>query len=97
MGNMFSTPPPPPRAAPGAKKKNTPWYEKINQNVDWEDMFYGKKVIKLSLKQLQKIARRVKISIYKKRKNGIGYTKTLLTKKALKARLSKSRISYKKK
>jgi len=97
MGNMFSSAPPP-STAPGAKKKKTPWYEKINENLDiGGDFFFGKKIMKLSLKQLQKIARRVKISIYKKRKNGIGYTKTPLTKKALKARLSRSRISYKKK
>ena len=93
---MFSTAPAA-QVAPGAKKKKTPWYEKINQNIDFgSDMFFGKKIIKMSLTQLQKIARRVKISIYKKRKNGIGYTKTPLTKKALKARLSRARVSYKK-
>tara|TARA_B100001564_G_scaffold189792_2_gene159380 strand:+ start:5900 stop:6193 length:294 start_codon:yes stop_codon:yes gene_type:complete len=97
MGNMFSTAPPP-STAPGAKKKKTPWYERLDQNLDiGGDFFFGKKIMKLSLKQLQKIARRVKISIYKKRKNGIGYTKTPLTKKALKAKLTRARISYKKK
>lgn len=95
MGNMFSSTPP--STAPGAKKK-TPWYERLDQKLDiGGEFFFGKKIMKLSLKQLQKIARRVKISIYKKRKNGIGYTKTPLTKKALKARLSRARISYKKK
>lgn len=89
---MFSSTPPP------SNKKKTPWYEKINQNLDiGGDFFFGKKITKLSLKQLQKIARRVKVSIYKMRKNGVGYTKTPLTKKALKARLSRARISYKKK
>tara|TARA_B100000902_G_scaffold399431_1_gene470234 strand:- start:779 stop:1072 length:294 start_codon:yes stop_codon:yes gene_type:complete len=96
MGNMFSTTPSPP-VAPGAKKKKTSLLERIDQKIDFGgDFFFGKRIIKLSLKQLQKIARRVKISIYKKRKNGIGYTKTPLTKKALKARLSKARVSYKK-
>ncbi len=93
---MFSTTPP--STAPGAKKKKPSLLERIDQNLDiGGDFFFGKKIIKLSLKQLQRIARRVKISIYKKRKNGIGYTKTPLTKKALKARLSRARISYKKK
>ena len=93
---MFSTTPPPP-VAPGAKKKKTSLLERIDQKLDiGGDFFFGKKIMKLSLKQLQKIARRVKISIYKKRKNGIGYTKTPLTKKALKARLSRARVSYKK-
>lgn len=97
MGNMFSTTPPPP-VAPGAKKKKTSLLERIDRNLDiGGDFFFGKKIMKLSLKQLQKIARRVKVSIYKMRKNGVGYTKTPLTKKALKARLSRARISYKKK
>lgn len=48
-----------------------------------------------TLKQLQSLARRNRVSIYKMRKDGRGYTKMPLTKKALKARLSRSRISYK--
>ena len=48
-----------------------------------------------TLKQLQNLARRNRVSIYKMRKDGRGYTKKPLTKKALKARLSRSRVSYK--
>lgn len=49
----------------------------------------------LTLKQLQVLARRNKVSIYKIRKDRRGYTKKPLTKKALKARLSRARVSYK--
>ena len=58
----------------------------------------GRKRTKISgptLKQLQSLARRNRVSIYKMRKNGRGYTKMPLTKKALKARLSRARVSYK--
>lgn len=48
-----------------------------------------------TLKQLQVLARRNRVSIYKIRKDGRGYTKKPLTKKALKARLSRARVSYK--
>jgi len=48
-----------------------------------------------TLKQLQSLARRNRVSIFKMRKNGRGYTKKPLTKKALKARLSRARVSYK--
>ena len=47
-----------------------------------------------TLKQLQLLARRNRVNIYKMRKDGRGYTKSPLTKKALKARLSRYRISY---
>lgn len=89
-------------------KKKTSWLEQINQNVDlgggWFD--FGKpprkkrpknKNLSPTLKQLQTLARRNRVSIYKMRKDRRGYTKTPLTKKALKARLTNSRISYKKK
>tara|TARA_Y100000361_G_scaffold45578_2_gene39470 strand:+ start:17800 stop:18546 length:747 start_codon:yes stop_codon:yes gene_type:complete len=48
-----------------------------------------------TLKQLQSLARRNRVSIFKMRKDGRGYTKKPLTKKALKARLSRARVSYK--
>tara|TARA_B100000427_G_scaffold9816_1_gene8415 strand:+ start:5792 stop:6463 length:672 start_codon:yes stop_codon:yes gene_type:complete len=97
-----------PAKAQPAKKKKTPWYEQINQNVDigggWFD--FGKpprkkrpknkkKTLGPTLKQLQTLARRNKVSIYKMRKDRRGYTKRPLTKKALKARLSRARVSYK--
>ena len=97
-----------PVKAQPVKKKKTPWYEQINQNVDlgggWFD--FGKpprkkrpkkKNLSPTLKQLQTLARRNRVSIYKMRKDRRGYTKTPLTKKALKARLTNARISYKKK
>lgn len=87
-------------------KKKTPWYEKIDQNLDigggWFD--FGKPPVKKrpkkktlgpTLKQLQTLARRNKVNIYKMRKDRRGYTKMPLTAKALKARLSRYRISYK--
>lgn len=68
-------------------------------NADY--MFFGakrpRKTLSPTLKQLQSLARRNRVSVYKMRKDRRGYTKTPLTKKALKARLSNSRISYKKK
>ena len=62
-------------------------------------MFFGakrtRKTLGPTLKQLQTLARRNKVSIYKMRKDRRGYTKMPLTKKALKARLSRARVSYK--
>ena len=97
-----------PVKAQPVKKKKTSWLEQINQNVDpgggWFD--FGKpprkkrpknkkKTLGPTLKQLQSLARRNKVSIYKMRKDRRGYTKMPLTKKALKARLSRARVSYK--
>lgn len=53
------------------------------------------KISGASLKQLQNLARRNRVGIYKMRKDGRGYTKMPLTKKALKVRLSRARVSYK--
>jgi len=52
------------------------------------------KSTKITLSELQAIARRGGVEIYKSRKSGGGYTKTPVTAKALKARLSKAKISY---
>ena len=64
-----------------------------------DNMFFGakrpRKTLGPTLKQLQTLARRNKVSIYKMRKDRRGYTKRPLTKKALKARLSRARVSYK--
>ena len=89
-------------------KKNMPNMAGVGealQNVALAEMLYGaqKKRLKTgknknkgpTLKQLQNLARRNKVNIYKMRKDRRGYTKTALTKKALKARLSRSRVSYK--
>ena len=51
------------------------------------------KIKKITLSELQAIARRSGVEIYKSRKGG-GYTKTPVTAKALKARLSKAKVSY---
>ena len=51
------------------------------------------KTKKITLRELQAIARKNGVQIYKARKGG-GYTKTPVTAKALKARLSKARVSY---
>ena len=64
-----------------------------------DNMFFGakrpRKTLGPTLKQLQTLAMRNKVSIYKMRKDRRGYTKRPLTAKALKARLSRYRISYK--
>ena len=52
---------------------------------------FGKKK---TLKQLQKIAKKNKISIYKRKKKGKGYTKTLLNIKQIKRRLTYNSIKY---
>ena len=52
------------------------------------------KTKKITLSELQAIARKNGVEIYKARKGGGGYTKTPVTAKALKARLSKAKVSY---
>ncbi len=49
---------------------------------------------KNSLKQLQKIAKANDVSIYKRRKDDMGFTKTPLTMKALRGRLTRMRVPY---
>ena len=49
---------------------------------------------KPTLKQLQAIARAAEVSIYKRRKDDMGFTRTPLPMKALKARLTRMRVSY---
>jgi len=94
----------------GIMEANVKYYQKladeIKQRIATNDlqkyMKFGspgkRKRTKISgptLKQLQSLARRNRVSIFKMRKDGRGYTKKPLTKKALKARLSRSRVSYK--
>lgn len=50
---------------------------------------------KKPLKQLQAIARANDVSIYKRRKDDNGFTRTPLTVKALKLRLTKMKVPYK--
>ena len=48
----------------------------------------------LSLKQLQRIAKAADVSIYKRRKDDMGFTKTPLSIKSLKSRLTRMKVSY---
>ena len=52
------------------------------------------KTNKITLSELQAVARKKGVQIYKARKGGGGYTKTPVTAKALKARLSRAKVSY---
>ena len=47
-----------------------------------------------SLKQLQKIAKANDVSIYKRRKDDMGFTKKPLTKKTLRARLTRMKVPH---
>ena len=49
---------------------------------------------KKTLRELQAIAAANDVSIYKRRKDGMGFTRTPLTVKALKLRLSRMRVPY---
>ncbi len=53
------------------------------------------KKAKPTLKQLQALARANDVSIYKRRKDDMGFTRTPLTVKALKLRLTKMKVPYK--
>ena len=85
------------RGTPGGRRGR----KVLGKKFYYEDnnMFFGakrsRKTLGPTLKQLQTLARRNKVSIYKMRKDRRGYTKMPLTKKALKARLSRARVSYK--
>tara|TARA_B100001778_G_C18043353_1_gene386387 strand:+ start:85 stop:360 length:276 start_codon:yes stop_codon:yes gene_type:complete len=49
---------------------------------------------KKTLKQLQNIAKSAEVSIYKRRKDDRGFTRTPLSVKALKARLTRMRVPH---
>lgn len=96
------------RKALASVRKNMPDMSGLSdamKNVAYAQMLYGSrkkrrktgpnKIPGPTLKQLKNLARRNKVNIYKMRKDRRGYTKTPLTKKALKARLSRARVSYK--
>jgi hypothetical protein len=48
----------------------------------------------LSLKQLQRLAKRSNVSIYKRRADDAGFTKTPLSVKSLKSRLTRMKVKY---
>jgi len=52
------------------------------------------KNVKPTLKQLQSLARANDVSIYKRRKDDMGFTRTPLTVKALKLRLTRMKVPY---
>ena len=53
------------------------------------------KAKKITLKELQKLAKANDVSIYKRRKDNMGFTRIPLTTKALKYRLTKMKVPYK--
>ena len=53
------------------------------------------KAKKITLKELQKLAKANDVSIYKRRKDDMGFTRTPLSIKALKLRLTKTKVPYK--
>ena len=48
----------------------------------------------LSLKEIQRLAKKAEVSIYKRRKDDMGFTKTPLSVKSLKARLTRMNVKY---
>ncbi len=75
---------------PPGYSPNKMWRKKRGQRQCIKD-----KKPKKSLKALQALARSNDVSIYQRRKDGMGFTKKPLSMKALKYRLSKMRVSYK--
>ncbi len=52
------------------------------------------KMSKATLKELQRLAKDNEVSIYKRRKDDLGFTKTPLSIKSLKARLTRMKVKY---
>ena len=71
-------------------KQNNKWKGKRGQK-----QCIKSKTKKVNLKKLQALARANEVSVYKRRKDGMGFTRTPLTAKALKGRLTRMRVSYK--
>jgi len=87
---------------PPGYSPNPNWSRKPGQRQCLKDkvkkaMMKGLKVKskKMTLKDLQRLAKANDVSIYKRRKDNMGFTKVPLTMKALKYRLTKMRIPYK--
>tara|TARA_Y100000022_G_scaffold181324_1_gene173899 strand:- start:1675 stop:2187 length:513 start_codon:yes stop_codon:yes gene_type:complete len=79
---------------------NPNWQRKPGQRQCLKDKLKKPKKLavkkaKLSLKQLQALARANEVSIYKRRKDDMGFTSTPLTVKALKLRLTRMKVPYK--
>jgi uncharacterized protein YehS (DUF1456 family) len=87
---------------PPGYSPNPNWQRKPGQRQCLKDkvkkaMMKGLKVKskKMTLKDLQRLAKANDVSIYKRRKDDMGFTKVPLTIKALKYRLTKMRVPYK--
>ena len=52
------------------------------------------KVRRDSKSELQRLAKKADVSIYKRRKDDMGFTKTPLSAKSLKARLTRMKVKY---
>jgi uncharacterized protein YehS (DUF1456 family) len=70
-------------------RANPKWRRKRGQRQCLKE-----KAPKISLKELQELARANEVSIYKRRKDDMGFTRTPLTVKALKLRLSRMKVPY---
>jgi len=70
-------------------RANPKWRRKRGQRQCLKE-----KAPKISLRELQALARANDVSIYKRRKDDMGFTRTPLTVKALKLRLTKMKVPY---
>lgn len=88
-------------ACPPGYSPNPKWKRKPGQRQCLKDKVKkalkkaAAKKAKPTLKDLQALARANDVSIYKRRKDDMGFTRTPLTVKALKFRLTKMRVPYK--
>ena len=84
---------------PPGYSPNSNWQRKPGQRQCLKNKKTLKKVAakkaKPTLKQLQALARANEVSIYRRRKDDNGFTRTPLTVKALKLRLTKMKVPYK--
>ena len=94
---------PPPVVRQNAERRPPPDPDDIKYDFremyNFREMSFGKakktkKPKKITLKQLQNIARANNVPIFTRRKDGKGFTKKPLTVKALKTRVSRSKVPY---
>jgi len=74
---------------PPGYKPNKKWKRKPGQKQCIKE-----RPKKMTLKQLQRLAKANDVSIYKRRKDNMGFTRTPLSVKALKLRLTKMKVPY---
>ena len=80
---------------PPGYSPNSNWQRKRGQRQCLKNKKASVKKAKPTLKQLQALARANDVSIYRRRKDDNGFTRTPLTVKALKLRLTKLKVPYK--